>query len=53
MKKQKELHKEYPVRGFRINDKTFANMKKLKGRQSWNLFFLELTKYYEKNKKLR
>ena len=42
MKKQKDL--EYPVRGFRISDKTWEQLKKLKGKQSWNLFFLELVK---------
>lgn len=46
MKKNKDI--EYPVRGFRINNKTYEKLKKLKGRQSWNLFFLELLKLKEK-----
>mgnify|MGYP001570776791 CR=1 FL=1 len=47
----KDEHKKYPVRGFRINNKTYEKLKKLKGRQSWNLFFLELIKYYINNSK--
>ena len=47
MKKKKKEYKEYPVRGFRLNDKTYDELKKLKGRESWNIFFIELIKKKE------
>lgn len=50
MKTQKE-YKEYPVRGFRIDDRTWDKLKKLRKKQSWNMFFLELIKLKEENGK--
>ena len=48
MKREKDL--EYPVRGFRLSDKTYDLLKreKIKSGKSWNLFFYN--KYKNGNK---
>jgi hypothetical protein len=40
---------KYKVKAMRLNEKTWEELKKQKGRQSWNLFMLELLKLKNKN----
>lgn len=51
--KEKKEKISYPVRQFRLNDKTFDNLKKLKKDlgKSWNLTFYEIIDFYLKNNK--
>lgn len=41
---------KYKVKAMRLNEKTWEELKKQKGRQSWNLFMLELLKLKNKIK---
>lgn len=40
---------QYKIKAMRLNEKTWEELKKKKGRQSWNLFMLELLKLKKQN----
>lgn len=40
---------EYKAKSFRLNEKTYSKLKKLKGDESWNIFFLHLIELKQKH----
>jgi len=52
MEEKRKKKTQYPTSSFRLNKLTFENIKKskIKSELTWNLFFLELLKYYGKRK---
>lgn len=42
---------KYKIKCMRLNERTWATLKKEKGRQSWNLFMVELLKEFSKKNK--